>query len=1119
MKNILTLIFLILCFVSVSNAQNSTVFSGDGVKLLKNKLKFKDTNGAIRFDSGNIEITTDGGTGWTPLGGIASGALQIVDADGDSTADFFTDDAFFIKLLNQSGFTFKVDPTFTTLTNVLKLDTTNNFIPLINPILTNTLGSEGEVETYLKFEHKMDALATPTVGFGAAQSVWLENSNDIMEHASKIETKWTDVTNTSEDAVLTFSVFTNGIPDPVDHIKLENNELHLLSRAGVEGKVVFHEQGTNGTDKLTISAPALGQSKAYTLPANEPAALVPTSVLGVTPAGVMSWVDPATFGGDTTRIQDAGNNTYVDTDEVANTVTMSSAGRTATWASGKLNLKESAGSLTRPELQLSEAPVNGSEYVALRSASAMDANYTLSLPATAPAANQILESDASGNLSWINTPAGGGGDTTRITDGGAVWVDTDEVTGQVIMNIGDARAIWTSGQFTIDAAGGESVPASIAFSEAPDSGNDLIKLSAPQGAVASYFIQLPAGPPTNANQILQSDATVDNVAILNWVDTPAGGGGGDSTRIQDGDNTTFVDTDATLDTINMQAGNGTTNSTVSLTSAALTTTLPNNGTVSMITGRHYATVSEEFITNKGYLGLHPNWGFATPEADTEVMQLRFYEPVNDGGNYVGLEAPDNLGANYTLRFPTAAPSANQILQSDAAGNLSWIATPAGGGGDSTRINDFADTTFVDTDSIANAITWNAQNGVADATCSATFDATGFFDKNDFQFATCNSHIIRFTGTNTENATLRITDNGSANTSPRFYFDVSQGAKWYIIRPPDVGGTFNNSELILPNDPPTAAGQVLSVKTVVDTDTHQTEWVTPDSTRIQDGDNDTYVDVDSFNTVVMKAGNLANLTLDPSSILSLYGTENAELKLFEASANGTNNVTFAALDSIAVSHTLNFGGDTLPTGGRQAMTVDASGNVNYDFGAFRYPCQIRGKKDDNLDGMTITTAALMAPANYDKIRWTGSDGSCGNMILPDATTANTDYEFDAYYESFQVNFGIYQITCEMDVYNAESSSKMIVHMGLYFEDNISTGLPVNQWSNSCYTVERLEPSETKRIRFTCEYLNGQTYRMSLRATKDPLAGVGTYGRAHAATFGLSTGEIYNKCVFTRGWYYF
>jgi len=48
-----------------------------------------------------------------------------------------------------------------------------------------------------------------------------------------------------------------------------------------------------------------------------------------------------------------------------------------------------------------------------------------------------------------------------------------------------------------------------------------------------------------------------------------------------------------------------------------------------------------------------------------------------------LEGPAHSGgADYTLKFPSAAPGNTQILQSNNAGQLSWIATPTGGGGSS-----------------------------------------------------------------------------------------------------------------------------------------------------------------------------------------------------------------------------------------------------------------------------------------------------------------------------------------------------------------------------------------------------------------------------------------------------
>ena len=49
-----------------------------------------------------------------------------------------------------------------------------------------------------------------------------------------------------------------------------------------------------------------------------------------------------------------------------------------------------------------------------------------------------------------------------------------------------------------------------------------------------------------------------------------------------------------------------------------------------------------------------------------------------GGTGVTLKGPSS-GTAYTLTFPPAGPTANQVLQSDASGNLSWTAMGSGGG--------------------------------------------------------------------------------------------------------------------------------------------------------------------------------------------------------------------------------------------------------------------------------------------------------------------------------------------------------------------------------------------------------------------------------------------------------
>ena len=51
-----------------------------------------------------------------------------------------------------------------------------------------------------------------------------------------------------------------------------------------------------------------------------------------------------------------------------------------------------------------------------------------------------------------------------------------------------------------------------------------------------------------------------------------------------------------------------------------------------------------------------------------------------------LEGPAHSGgADYTLKFPSAAPGNTQILQSNNAGQLSWIATPTGSGGGVSQV--------------------------------------------------------------------------------------------------------------------------------------------------------------------------------------------------------------------------------------------------------------------------------------------------------------------------------------------------------------------------------------------------------------------------------------------------
>jgi hypothetical protein len=53
------------------------------------------------------------------------------------------------------------------------------------------------------------------------------------------------------------------------------------------------------------------------------------------------------------------------------------------------------------QIRLKEATANGSNYIGLKSPSALSTDYTLTLPVSGPGSGQTIISDASGNLSWV----------------------------------------------------------------------------------------------------------------------------------------------------------------------------------------------------------------------------------------------------------------------------------------------------------------------------------------------------------------------------------------------------------------------------------------------------------------------------------------------------------------------------------------------------------------------------------------------------------------------------------------------------------------------------------------------------------------------------------------------
>ena len=140
-----------------------------------------------------------------------------------------------------------------------------------------------------------------------------------------------------------------------------------------------------------------------------------------------------------------------------------------------------------------------------------------------------------------------------------------------------------------------------------------------------------------------------------------------------------------------------------------------------------------------------------------------------GGEYVGLQAPTAVSASYTLTFPAATGSADQILVTDGSGNLSFADNSGGTSWQAVITADPANAVagegyFCDTSGGAFTLTLPASPTIGDEV--SFVDYAGTFDTNNLTI-----------GRNSENiqgsaADLTVSVERAANTL--VYTDGTQG---------------------------------------------------------------------------------------------------------------------------------------------------------------------------------------------------------------------------------------------------------------------------------------------------------------------------------------------------------
>ncbi len=332
----------------------------------------------------------------------------------------------------------------------------------------------------------------------------------------------------------------------------------------------------------------------------------------------------------------------------------------------------------------------------------------LTFPSSDGSANQILKTDGSGTLGWIdNTVAiNPGGDGIEVGDGSGGGTVESKGDHDLTIKTGNA----TSGDITII-----------------NGANGDIKLN-PNGT-GKVAVSSDLAINTNKFTVLAASGNIGTAGTLNVA--------GNSTLVGALSVTGNIGTSGTLGV----TGASTLSGALNVTGATTLTGVLNVSGASSVTG---ATTIIGDLSVGG-----------------SNQELRFYE----GSNYVGFEAPA-LAADKIWVLPNVDGSADQVLKTDGSGNLGW--TAAGGGG---AIDGLSDAKLEGTDFTGSMIIGHRTTGTLDAAEKNTavgissLDAITTGDENTA--IGNNSLTYNTTGvTNTASgyASLQFNTTGNSNTA-------------------------------------------------------------------------------------------------------------------------------------------------------------------------------------------------------------------------------------------------------------------------------------------------------------------------------------------------------------------